>query len=631
MEINYTETIKFLGCTKNTGFVLVKNNSDGSCYLDSLNKFFGCFGKTLLIAGNDEYILFMFVPGKLNCLDAFSYYENNNEFLFIEGTFYDGDYHFKNTRESIDIQIAKGLFDDLKSTGNFELLKQINGHYAGVAYINHTVVAFNDSFGVNKLFYYDTNDHFIISNNLFSIINNRGLNINIDDEALAQTLTLEYPIDRLTLFKNVYCVLPSDILIKSDDKIDFLKFFLPFNRNNDRPVKSHIEELHDAFDDFFSRLKDFVDEPLNLFLSKGKDNRLFIDFLEKNHINYNLYTFIQSSGIFDFSYAIEISKLLEKDIHLLKQYDIDEVMEVISGMSTTFTSPWLALAYVINKNGYNYGLLGTTGDPLSGKLLTFREFPKIRNKQQLIAAEYDCYRKGVTSSQLNSIFHSFSKYNVKDSFFNSYETYREANLFDIEILFNIDYRCFRNTLPILNKATQLITSIHPYLDKHISRKYLSLPLPLIKSQKAHTILSARNTKSNQTRSTAFPIPLRYEPYFREIIMAAVKLNSFLKGKLLSKKLDKISTVHERSVFTPKSAYLTNLIESSQAPCLNNVLLTRLKSIDNFIKIAHENPIDKSCHAFDTIDVIGTCSSLFFFKDKYFNSNECNIRETTKPS
>jgi len=615
MKIKYNEKIKITENTKNTGLVLIENNAP-QLYLDSLKKYFGGFGRDLLIGGNDAYLLFLFVPEIMNRLDSCSYYENGSEFLFIEGTFYDNNFHLKKYDAQIDTQIAKRLYEELKIKYDYSILKNINGHYSGVAFINNCLIAFSDRFGVNKLFYYNEKEKFILSNNLFSIINNKKLNVKIDDEAIAQILTIEYPIGRNTGFKEVNYILPSDILIKSNDKIEFLKKFISFNRSDVKSEKVHLNELYGAFDDFFAKLKNVIDEPLNLFLSKGKDSRLFIEFLEKNNISYNLYTFLQSTGIFDYSYAIEIAKLLNKDIYLLEHYQIDELTEIITSMSTTVTSPWLALAYVIKKNKFNYGIIGTFGSILSGKLVTFRHFPKIKNKSQLINTEFEDYCKGVTTEDIASTLPFFAKYNVKDSFIKSCNDYNESALCDIELLINIDFRVFKNTFPILNKSTHFITPIHPYTDKYISQKYFSLPIELIKSQKAHAILSSKNSRSNKIKSTTFPVSLRNEKYFREIMMVAIKINSMLKGKILAKKLDKIAPTYDSLEFYAKSKYFSDMFENSPIECQNKRLLSRLKNVDNFIKHTYETSIDDICHEIGSVKVIGQSKACIKFKERY---------------
>lgn len=619
MKIKYEETIEFIKNTKNTGLVLIKNSAP-QYYLDSLKKYFGGFGRNLVICGNDEYLILLFVPEIMNRLDSYSYYEKENEFLFIEGTFYDNNFHLKNNDAQIDTHIAKRLYDELKVKCDYSSLKNINGHYSGVAFTNNRLIAFNDRFGVNKLFCYNKKDKFILTNNLFSIINNKKLNIEIDDEAIAQILTSEYPFERKTGFKDVNYILPSDILIKNNDKIEFLKNYIMINRSKVENNKVHIEELYNVFDDFFIKLKRVIDEPLNLFLSKGKDSRLFIEFLEKNNISYNLYTFLQSTGIFDYSYAIEIAKLLNKDIHLLEHYQIDELTEIITSMSTTVTSPWLALAFIIKKNILNYGIIGTFGSSLSGNLTTFRHFPKIKNKSQLIQAEFGNYCKGVTSEDIVATLPYFAKYNVKDSFIKSYSHYNELTLYDTELLYKIDYRFSRNTFPILNKTTHFITTIHPYVDKYISQKYLSLPLELIKSQKAHAIISSKNIKSNKIKSTTFPVSLRNEKYFREIMMIAIKINSMLKGKILAKKLDKIAPIYDSLKFYAKSKYFSDIFDNSPIECQNKRLLSRLKNVDNFIKNTYETHIDDICHKIDKVEVIGKNTACIKFKETFLKAN-----------
>ena len=358
MEFKHNEKIEFIESYKNAGFLVVPNH-DPENYVDSLDKFFGGFGKKLLIGGNNNYLLFCLAPDHQNRLDAFSYIENGDDFLFIEGTFYDKSYHQNKNRGLINRDIAKRIYDDVKHKKDCSLLKDINGHYSGVACINNDLLGFNDRFGVHNLFCYHHDETFILTNNLFSIINNHHLKIDIDLEAIAQILAIEFPFKRKTGFKNVEYVLPSEILVKKNHTIEFVKRFIAFNRHEGKSKTFHLEALREAVNRFFATLKGVIEEPVGIYLSKGKDSRLFIDYLEKHNFNFSLFTFLQSTGIFDYPYTIKIAELLGKDIHLLEHYQIDDMTETLAGMSTTLTSPWMALAYVIQKNKLNYGLIGT--------------------------------------------------------------------------------------------------------------------------------------------------------------------------------------------------------------------------------------------------------------------------------
>jgi hypothetical protein len=159
----------------------------------------------------------------------------------------------------------------------------------------------------------------------------------------------------------------------------------------------------------------------------------------------------------------------------------------------------------------------------------------------------------------------------------------------------VDHRSFRNALAILMRAQHYITPVTPFTDRAVALAYHSLPVSLLKSQKAHTKIAAMEPRSNKIKSTAFPISLKLESHVRPAMMAVIKLNNLLNNRFLKGQIKKFNPYVPVDDFTPRSDYFKSVF-SGQIPVKvgHKRLLTRMYNADDYLHLVLHDDILPLC-------------------------------------
>lgn len=601
-EHNYEQQITPDIKGRMSGYVLVENQESQplmslSILQDGIKRFFCGFGSNVHLIDLGKYKLALLLPEYSNKLDCISLFQDGEDFAFIEGTFFDFDLLLKHRRQNeiINKTLATEILN-LARSSDLAALKKLNGRYSGFIYhaSEKKLILITDQYGANRVFVYSHNDIFAVSNNVFALSTNVHLSISVDEESIAHILQAEYPLYRRTEFSEISLVLPSDIFIKHNKAISYQKYYQKVNHTRTKSNIQYIKDLKDTIDNYFKRFDDYYNDEVGIYLSKGKDSRLFLHFLEHQNIPYLPFVFKDGTGVFDYKYVNEIAELLDKDLHVLENYTVDKRLALLVSMNTSPTLSWFALGKVAQQYT-NVALMGLYGDPFAGKMPSFRSFG-IKNKQQVARSFFDMVARGVTEETINQLIPYFLKFNTKKSYFSLFDNYPEADwLFDYEVYHDIDQRSFRNALPILLRASHYITPIAPYMDTNIAMAYRLLPKSLLRSQKAHATITALEKKTNKIRSTAFPISLELESKIRPVMMWVIKLNNLLNNRFLRWQKKSFNPLVETDIFNPRSDYFKQVFKD-QTPVKveNKRLLTRMYNVDNYLHLVFQDDILSLC-------------------------------------
>lgn len=554
---------------------------------DGITRFFGAYGENAYLYDLGSYKLALLLPTTLPKMNCISFVKENDDFAFIEGTFYDYELLKKNKKKLVSTELARQLLKIARSE-QYEALKDFNGRYSGFIYLNESdkLILITDSYGANRVFVYEKGQDFIVSNNVFALSTNQILTLSVNEESIAQIIHYEYPAYRETEFNEISLVLPSDILIRSNRLNKVIKSFQKVSRT---PVKSndeYIKELTDTIDSFFKRTINYLEEPMGIYLSKGKDSRLFLPFLENNKIPYVPFVFKEDTGVFDYPQVKKIAELLDKDLHVLEQHTIDRYLAFLTSMNTTHTSPWLALGKIA-ANYVTNALMGLYGESSSGKLCAHRNYG-VNDLESSIKATILGNSRGITKEEADRWVPYYKKWDTNAAFRSIYKDYPTVEIpFDFDTYQDIDHRSFRNAIVILVKAQHFITPITPYMDKQIADVYHRLPYSLLKSQMAHTKIAALEPKSNSVQSTAFPVSLKNEHHFRPILVELVKFNNKFKDILMSRHKRKYKPYIQKDSFIPRSSYFRSLFSDKPMMIGNPRILTRMYNIDDYLYMTFE--------------------------------------------
>lgn len=581
------------------GFLLIEKNHDSlitNRILDEgLKRFFAGFGEHVHIYDLDAYKFALLMPEILPKLNCISMLKEDDDFAFIEGTFYDYTLLENNKKNIISTDLASEILKIVRNE-NYSKLKDFNGRYSGFVFIKKTnkLVVITDSYGANRVFIYNDNKNFVVTNNIIAISTNPALHISVNEESIAQILHYEYPAYRQTEFNEIELVLPSDILIRQDKKNKVVKSFQKINRTPIQKDEDYIEELDYTIDKFFTSTESYLQEPMGIYLSKGKDSRLFLPFLERNQIPYIPLVFKEDTGVFDYPQVKKIAELLDKDLHVLENHTIDRNLAFMISMNTTFTSPWLALGKIAN-NYVTNALMGLYGESSSGKLCAYRNYG-IKDLETSIKATILGNSKNITKEEADRWVPYYKKWDTDAAFRRIYADYPPVQItFDYDTYQDIDHRSFRNAIVILVKSQHFITPITPYMDKNVAQVYHNLPNSLLKSQLAHTIIAAKEKKTNVVKSTAFPVSLKNEKYLRSILVEIVKLNSKFKNILMASHKKKFKPYIDKDSFVPRSAYFKSIFPDSKPILIGNPrILTRIYNVDDYLYMTMEDNVLPYC-------------------------------------
>ncbi len=588
---------------KLTGYLLVETIGDQPEFsqkilMEGIQNFFGGFGKKTNIYNLGKYVLAILLPDKVHKLDHQSFTKSGNNFAFIEGTFYDFERLNKiDPEKPLKNDFFASEILSICQSGNLQQLKEFNGRYSGFAYIQNTdtLILFCDQLGGNRIYVYNQNENFAVSNNIFALACNPCLKVSIDEQSIAEILQLEYPLYRSTEFNEIKLILPSDICIKNKNSISYEKYFQKIYRKRIKSDKLYIEELTDTFDTFFKDLYNYLKEPVGIFMSKGKDSRIFLPFLENNQIPYIPFVFKDGTGVFDYPYVRQIAHLLDKDLHVLESYVIDRRFAFMIAMSTTPTFSWGALGQVSSQYT-GTALMGLFGDMSSGKMPSFR-VPGIKTHDEMIAGIFRWITKGVTQDIFRESVPYYNQFDIWSRYKSLYKEYPESELLiDSEIYHDTDNRSFRNTQPILLRSQHFTTPITPFAEKSILTTYHSLPVSLIRSQKAHAKIAATEKKTNSIRTTAFPVSLKLEKNIRPLMLEIIKFNNRFNNILLKWQIKKFNPYVETDSFIPRSDYFKTVFQGRiPVKPTHKRLLTRMYNTDDYLHLIFHDNIRLFCN------------------------------------
>ena len=245
------------------GYFLIECNADDerttAILMEGITRFFAGFGENTHIFDIGKYKFALLLPELLPKMNCVSFIKDNDDFAFMEGTFYDYELLKKNKSQLVSTDLAKEVLEIVKNE-QFEKLKLYNGRYSGFVYLKNydKLVLITDSYGANRVFVYEKSHDFIVSNNVFSISTNPFLSISVNEESIAQIIHYEYPAYRHTEFNEIKLVLPSDILVRQGGNNNYLKAYQKVNRTPEKSNKEYIDELRSAIDLFFKETITYI-------------------------------------------------------------------------------------------------------------------------------------------------------------------------------------------------------------------------------------------------------------------------------------------------------------------------------------------------------------------------------------
>jgi hypothetical protein len=433
-------------------------------------------------------------------------FEKNEYVMFIEGFFWDDKDVIGKMVNDIDMDNVKHLS---------ARLKEINGYYSGILMAKgyNQYVFFSDKFGIRRI-YYDCHLQ-AFSNNMFLLLSLCGYRI--DDIAIREKVVLDYAINDRTYFTNIKCLQPLRIGVLKNGV--FREVFYRINVIRD----GSIDAVKEAYRRVFEKLS-MTNIDFGLGLSRGKDSRMYLYFLNVLGIDCKLITFRLNEVDHEYRDCVKIARCLGRNLLIVPTHRPSEEEIISSAKDAILSHEFYRLGKFAKENGVEGLLIGYLGDQISGKLSVFRNFG-VREFDKLVRHVFLEYSERLSRRDIESLSGKLNgAYElVYENWNKTFEQFQYLNLPEAEILHYLEVRGYRRILPRLLQIIDYVDIILPNTANEVFYSYLRLPLRLITSQQAHTYLAGMDKSARAAKSTGVPVSLRKERYFRTLIRLAVKV------------------------------------------------------------------------------------------------------------
>ncbi|MBU0898220.1 MAG: asparagine synthase (glutamine-hydrolyzing) [Nanoarchaeota archaeon] len=311
------------------------------------------------------------------------YNENKDIVLVFNGEIY----NFQKLREELH-QLGHNFSTDgdgevivhLYEQYGEECVTKLNGMFAFAIWDARKKKLFiaRDRLGIKPLYYTQIGNRFLFGSEIKSILQYRGYKPDTDRNALSDYLTFRYVPGPLTMFKNIFKLLPCHTLTYQDGKVETKKYwYFAFNSTN-KSEDFYVKTLKNLLEDSIkSRLISEV--PLGAYLSGGLDSSFVVGLMSKisqEPIN----TFTVTFDDIEFNeapYAKSIAEHFNTNHRSLevKQKSINILPKVIYHMDEPVSDPATIPTYMmaeLTKKHVTVVLTGEGSDELFGGYPQYR-------------------------------------------------------------------------------------------------------------------------------------------------------------------------------------------------------------------------------------------------------------------
>ena len=378
-----------------------------------------------------------------------------------------------------------------------------------------------DRLGQKPLYYYLDNEHIHFGSSLLSLLKIIK-EYKIDENQLNSYLNYGIVSSPFTLFKNVYKLMPSEILT-----VDLMKNKFTAKKTKYWNVENFVDNKPFDDEEFFSILTESIylrtaaDVPVANFLSGGIDSTSIVKNLVDNQKEVNSFSiYIEDSKYDESKYIKEVvSKynLDHKSSTISSNISFDEINQSLDSLDEPYIDPSVVPSFILSKQisqFYKVAISGDGGDELLGGYeRTMRSLQKSGFISNLISKTYNIYpsilgtgnRLLSKSSSLETKYRSFLEdqklikllnissdnntyadgLNYKDAYYYKNLLIADYKLFLPEMMmFKIDRTSMANSLEVRSPfvdhkliefvMTHDTTYLNPNKPKEILKKYLSV-------------------------------------------------------------------------------------------------------------------------------------------------------------
>lgn len=163
-----------------------------------------------------------------------------------------------------------------------EVPKYLNGDFAFAIWDQNKkqLLLARDHFGINPVYYVHKDKIFYFASEIKALLEAQ-LPRELDLTGLYEYLTFAYTVDRHTLFKNIYAVLPSEYILVTDKGYSREKYWTVPNPTNELTEEAAITQVREAVTQGIKN-RMMSDVPIGIFLSDGIDSNIVASVVTKH-------------------------------------------------------------------------------------------------------------------------------------------------------------------------------------------------------------------------------------------------------------------------------------------------------------------------------------------------------------
>ena len=194
-------------------------------------------------------------------------------------------YNYKELREELikyghtfktnsDTEVILKMYEQY----GMDCIDLLNGMFAFLIYDKpkNKIIAARDHFGIKPLYYVNGKDNIIFASEIKAILQHPSVEIEPDHSSLKEYLTFQFVLDKNTMFKNIFKLLPGHYMTIDLHNMDikFRKYWIPnFKVDKFHTEEYFIYEIRRLLEDTI-KIQLRSDVPLGSYLSGGMDSSI---------------------------------------------------------------------------------------------------------------------------------------------------------------------------------------------------------------------------------------------------------------------------------------------------------------------------------------------------------------------
>ncbi len=534
-------------------FVWLKREP-GDCHaLSEVKKMIGAavgpYSNRALIWGDKQIAWGLLIPVNYSPLTTWSIYQDNDELCIYEGEMYDhiGDVRTCPGENPLIARYIAGAFNKNPE----KIIDSMNGVFSGIYFDrkSNRALAFTDHSGIRPVYYFSDENSFIVSTNLWSFRGCSVFDIKLDEFAIAQKLTIGFPLSGRTWIDNVRQLKPGEIVeVKHNKGARTNSYLKPIQRKR-MEFKRAIGFLREMLDSTMIRLSDRLDTEIGLALSGGLDSRIILASLHNIKIKSSNYTFCHKDN--------DPDNILSKK--MCESLGLNHNSVLLNSSKAFSLYRDLIILNEGESTGFGYFLMGEQASRTVKNMLigaeAVRDTPlgpfnpwKIKTKDELSMAVLSAQLNYFNSSELKKILNGTERNYwecILDEWNQLFNNIDNQSIIDIYLDYLLAYRMHRRTRPRHEQIRWFCMPVYPYMDRAVFNAFRTIPVKYIKCDRAHIelIKSYKTGIENFAHSArySFKIPLGIEYKIYPVIQSL----RVLKGKLIQQLLRNLHQLHSR--------------------------------------------------------------------------------------